>query len=89
MTTLAFLLLLAAFFVAFGRSTAGADRPPLRTLSARGWLLAVARGAAELSRLHASRLPEELGGPSRVESLSVRSGHVPGHPGLQRLAGRC
>ncbi len=58
MSTLLFLLLLIAFFVAFGRSaTPPVRRIPIMALTLRDVVNAAARGVAELNRLHRRRWP--------------------------------
>lgn len=52
---LLFVALLAGFFLAFGRSSSGSDRLPLRSLTAAQLALAVLQGVVAFARLHERR----------------------------------
>lgn len=55
MATVALFLLLSTFFLLLGRTTAGADRTPLRSLGLREACRTAARGVVSFSRLHERR----------------------------------
>ena len=62
LTALLVVALLAGFFLAFGRSGPGSDRPALRSLTATQLALAVLHGMVVFARVHERRRTGRAGG---------------------------